>query len=86
MNNNIEKDIKILENMTKQDFSNPMGWSGYYDSELKELQQSIENILADRERLIEMLKNSDTENIELQKEIEELKNDTYWKRIYSKAK
>lgn len=49
-NKDIEKNIKILKNITKQDFSNPMGWTGYYDSELKELQQAIENILEDRER------------------------------------
>lgn len=49
-NKDIEEDIKILRNITKQDFNNPMGWTGYYDSELKELQQAIGNILADRER------------------------------------
>lgn len=55
-NKDIEKDIKILRNITKQDFNNPMGWTGYYDSELKELQQAIKNILADRERYKKLYK------------------------------
>lgn len=56
------------------------------DEEDNKLAKAIENILADRERLIDILSKSDTENIKLQKEIEELKNDGYWKRIYSKTK
>ena len=47
--NEIEEDTKILINITKQEFNNPAGWSGYYDSELKKIQQAIKNILADRE-------------------------------------
>ena len=27
------------------DFSNPMGWTGYYDAELEELSQAIETVL-----------------------------------------
>lgn len=52
--------------------------------DLEKLQQAIENVLADRERLEKILKKSDANNIELQKEIEVLKNDTYWKGYIDK--
>lgn len=59
-----DEDIKILENIIGRDFSNPMGWSGYYDSELKELQQAIKNLL-----------NRNKELEEENKELMKLKND-----------
>ena len=37
--------IEIAKKFTKMDFSNPMGWTGYYDTELKELSQAIETVL-----------------------------------------
>lgn len=37
--------IELATNFTKEDFSNPMGWSGYYDTELKELSQAMEIVL-----------------------------------------
>lgn len=76
----IEEDIKILKT-----FKTRYKTINYNKISLEDV-QAIENILADRERLIEMLNKSDTENIKLQKEIEEFKNDEYWKRIYSKTK
>lgn len=33
--------IEKLEKFTKNDFSNPLGWSGYYDTELNELKRAI---------------------------------------------
>lgn len=49
-----EEAIELAENFTKMDFSNPMGWTGYYDTELKELSQAIETAL-------NMLKEKDAE-------------------------
>lgn len=37
--------INLVKNFTKMDFNNSMGWTGYYDTELKELQQAIEIVL-----------------------------------------
>ena len=51
----MEEDIKILKNIIEQDFSNPMGWSGYYDSELKELQQAIRNLINKNKELEKMV-------------------------------
>lgn len=34
-----EEVIKLAKEFTKMDFSNPMDWTGYYDTELKELQE-----------------------------------------------
>ena len=36
-----KKAIEVLESFTKIDFNNPNGWTGYYDTELKELSQKI---------------------------------------------
>ena len=41
-----EARIKLLKDFTKMDFSNPMGWTGYYDTELKELSEAIETVLS----------------------------------------
>ena len=49
-----EARIKLLKDFTKMDFSNPMGWTGYYDTELKELSEAIETVLS-------MLKEKDKE-------------------------
>lgn len=71
----IEKDIKIVNIMI-----NPRN---YIMSDLRECEvRAIENILADRTGLEKMLRKSDANNINLQKEIESLKNNTYWKRLY----
>ncbi len=40
-----EQAIEIAKDFIKMDFSNPMGWTGYYDMELKELSQAIETVL-----------------------------------------
>lgn len=37
--------VALVKDFTKMDFNNPMGWTGYYDTELKELQQAIETVL-----------------------------------------
>lgn len=29
--------IELAKEFTKMDFSNPMGWTGYYDAKLEEL-------------------------------------------------
>lgn len=70
---NIEEDKNILKKLYKF-------WLGIDNRKA----QAIENILADRERLEKLLKKSDANNIELQKEIEVLKNDTYWKGYIDK--
>lgn len=48
-----------------------------YQTQIHKLNAKRETILADRERLQKMLKKSDANNIELQKEIETLKDDIY---------
>ena len=57
-----EEAIKLAENFTKMDFSNPIGWTGYYDTELKELSEAIETVLsmlkekdADIEKVLELI-------------------------------
>ena len=37
--------IELAKEFIKMDFSNPMGWTGYYDAELEELSQAIETVL-----------------------------------------
>lgn len=54
-----EKAIELAEEFIKMDFSNPMGWTGYYDTELNELSQAVQtvlNMLKEKGRDIEKLK------------------------------
>lgn len=51
--------VALVKDFTKMDFNNPMGWTGYYDTELKELQQAIEtvlNLIQEQEKEIEQYK------------------------------
>ena len=59
-----EKAIELAEEFTKMDFSNPMGWTGYYDTELNELSQAVQTVL-------NMLKEKDKEISNLKIEINE---------------
>ena len=58
MTNEQRKAIELAKEFTKMDFSNPMGWTGYYDAELEELSQAIDTVLSlikeqqEREELI----------------------------------
>ena len=58
MTNEQRKAIELAKEFTKMDFSNPMGWTGYYDTELEELSQAIDTVLSlikeqqEREKLI----------------------------------
>ena len=58
MTNEQREAIELAKEFTKMDFSNPMGWTGYYDAELEELSQAIETVLSlikeqqEREELI----------------------------------
>lgn len=84
-----EEAIKLAENFTKMDFSNPIGWTGYYDTELKELSEAIETVLSMlkekdvlyRRALSDLIK-ADRENIQLKKQIdlmaEQLAGLTIW--------
>lgn len=54
MNKEQEEAIKLATKFTKMNFSNPMGWTGYYDTELNELSIAIETVL-------NMLKEKDSE-------------------------
>ena len=45
MTNEQREAIELAKEFTKMDFSNPMGWTGYYDAELEELSQAIETVL-----------------------------------------
>lgn len=54
--------IELAKEFTKMDFSNPMGWTGYYDAELEELSQAIETVLSlikEQQEEIEGLKNKE---------------------------
>ena len=60
-----EKAIELAEEFTKMDFSNPMGWTGYYDTELNELSQAVQtvlNMLKEKDKKIEKLQ----ENVDYQ--------------------
>lgn len=57
-----ELKIQLLKDFTKMDFSNPMGWTGYYDTELKELSEAVETVLS-------MLKEKDKEIEQKEKQI-----------------
>lgn len=75
-----EEAIKLAKEFTKMDFSNPMGWTGYYDTELKELSIAIEtvlNILKEEDKEIEKLKreNEHWKN-EFEKELEDNRKNT----------
>ena len=70
-----QESIEIAKKFTKMDFSNPMGWTGYYDTELKELSQAIETVLNMlKENSAEILQKN-TELAEKNAEIENLKAD-----------
>lgn len=80
--------IELAENFTKMDFSNPMGWTGYYDTELKELSQAIKtvlNMLKAQQRKIKTLTQTNRSYKGMirkkDKEIEKLKveNENVWK-------
>ena len=45
MTNEQREAIELAKEFTKMDFSNPMGWTGYYDAELEELSQAIDTVL-----------------------------------------
>lgn len=52
--------IDLVKCFTKKNFSNENGWTGYYDTELKELQQAIEavlNLIQEQEKETEKYKN-----------------------------
>ena len=54
-----ENAIELAEEFTKMDFSNPMGWTGYYDTELNELSQAVQtvlNMLKEKDKEIEYYK------------------------------
>lgn len=70
-----DEDINIIENFIGRDFSNPMGWSGYYDSELKELQQAIKNLLNRNKELEEIEQEHKKENGELREKVKELEEE-----------
>ena len=46
MTNKQREAIELAKEFTEIDFSNPMGWTGYYDTELKELSQAIDTVLS----------------------------------------
>ena len=46
MTNEQREAIELAKEFTKMDFSNKMGWTGYYDAELKELSQAIDTVLS----------------------------------------
>ena len=55
--------IELAKEFTRIDFSNPLGWTGYYDTDLKELSQAIETVL-------NMLKEKDKEIEKKDKQID----------------
>lgn len=70
MTNEQREAIELAKEFTKMDFSNPMGWTGYYDAELEELSQAIETVLS-------LIK-------EQQAEMEDLKNKSVLIKRYFK--
>ena len=63
--------VALVKDFTKMDFNNPMGWTGYYDTELKELQQAIEtvlNLIQKQEKEIEHWKNGFERELESNRE------------------
>lgn len=59
MTNEQREAIELAKEFTKMDFSNPMGWTGYYDAELEELSQAIETVLSLIKEQQEKMKNKD---------------------------
>lgn len=59
MTNEQREAIELAKEFTKMDFSNPMGWTGYYDAELEELSQAIETVLSLIKEQQEELKKQD---------------------------
>lgn len=61
MTNEQREAIELAKEFTKMDFSNPIGWTGYYDAELKELSQAIDIVLSlIKEQQIYIKKSHDT--------------------------
>lgn len=67
----------LVKCFTKKNFSNENGWTGYYDTELKELQQAIEivlNLIQEQEKEVEVARNITKEmNNDVKKLITECK-------------
>lgn len=40
-----EEAIELTKQFTKMNFNTPNGWTGYYDTELKELSQAMKTVL-----------------------------------------
>ena len=59
MTNEQREAIELAKEFIKMDFSNPMGWTGYYDAELEELSQAIETVLSLIKEQQEKMKNKD---------------------------
>ena len=59
MTNEQREAIELAKEFTKMDFSNPMGWTGYYDAELEELSQAIETVLSLIKEQQEKMENKD---------------------------
>ena len=58
MTNEQRKAIELAKEFTKMDFSNKMGWTGYYDTELKELSDVIDTVLSlikEQEKQIDLM-------------------------------
>lgn len=58
MTNEQREAIELAKEFTRIDFSNPLGWTGYYDTELKELQQAIQTALSlikEQEKQIDLM-------------------------------
>ena len=61
MTNEQRKAIELAKEFMEMDFSNPMGWSGYYDTDLKELSKAIDTVLSlIKEQQIYIKKYNDT--------------------------
>ena len=59
MTNEQREAIELAKEFTRIDFSNPLGWTGYYDTDLKELSQAIDTVLSlikEQEEKIDKLK------------------------------
>ena len=68
MTNEQREAIKLAKEFTRIDFSNPLGWTGYYDTELKELSDAIETVLSLITEQEEKMENKDKQ-IDLMAEI-----------------
>lgn len=72
MTNEQREAIDLAKEFTKIDFNNPRGWTGYYDTDLKELSQAIDTVLSLTKEQDKYIKDANDITTEMSNDIKKL--------------